>query len=375
MSCFVKRNRILAVLLIAGLLQVTIEIASDGFTAFPDTEGYIETVKWYQDGSGDLHVLRIQRPLQILIVLAFEPLLGITNAFILTNSIFYLSAIPFFHSFSRKLLGQERLAAYSTFMFMTSFCVLHFGLALLTDMLVWFLFCVGLDMLVDIRGEWNRRKVYALAVIAGLGMLNKETFAAIGLLLIIVYLSHHVRYVHRRLRKVAEIALPLAVMAAPFLLVQCLIFDYFGPGYSFFDYHQVHTVDDVRDSPLYLVATFVMAFNVILILYSVGLRRFLNETPVLTKREYVIWLVVLLIPVVIFEYYEPRLSFIVFAMVIPPSVLGVETIAKRLSINNSDRLVCAFLIVYAAISNIVSMLGDEVRELLGIWPRLAAMFL
>lgn len=368
----IRENKILAVLLIAGMIQVSIEVVTNGFTSFPDTKGYIETAKWYQDGSGEALPYRIQRPLQILIVLAFEPLLGITASFAFTNSIFYLGSIPFFYSFSRKLLHEERLAAYSTFMFMTSFCVLHFGLAILTDMLVWFLFCVCLDMLIDIRDEWQRKKVYAFSIVVGLGMLNKESFAVLGLLLTFVYLSHHSRFTLNGLKKVAEIALPVAVMAAPFLLVQYLMLTHFGSGSTFFAYHIAHTTGDIRGLPLYLVATFVMAFNAMLVFYAVGLRRFLTEEAVFKKGEYVVWLAVLLLPVVFFEQYDPRLSFIIFGMVIPPSVLGVVRIAERLSKTRHDTLACFFLVVYALVNNVVSIFGDEVRELIGMWPNIAS---
>jgi hypothetical protein len=158
-------------------------------------------------------------------------------------------------------------------------------------------------------------------------------------------------------------------MAAPFLLVQVAMYIHFGPGYTFFDYHLTHKTDEVRGSLLYLPATFLIAFSALLLFYPFGIRRFLATNGMLTKREYIIWLVLCLIPVVAFEQYSPRLAFLIFPLIIPVAVLGLDKLAFRTSPTRFRLLIMAFLVLYAVAGNVVSIFGDEVRDLLGIWSR------
>lgn len=362
-------NRAIVLLMILGIGQVSAEVALGGFESFPDTESYFETVLWFKDGSGEEILLRIQRPLQILAVLVFEPVLGIEGAFILTNSMFYILSIPFFWLFSRKLLGDEHLATLSTAIFMTSFCVLYWGLALATDMLVWLSFSVGAWILIRLREQWRTREAYALALVAGIAILNKESAAVLGILSLCVYLQWHLKSRPGILRRFVDTIPPLAVMAVPFVIVQLWMLFYFGPGSTFFDYHMTHKTDDVRGSLLYLPVTFLIVFNILWLPYIPGVKAFFSRVRSLGRKEYLVWLAITLIPVAIFEQYSPRLSFLSFYLIVPLAGVGIYRIVERLREKNRRWLLWAFLVVYAVANNVAAIFGDELRDLLGIWPR------
>ena len=363
-------KRLLIALITIAILQLAIELALNGFQSFPDTNEYVETVKWFNDRSGEELPLRIQRPLQIMLILIFEPVLGITNSFILTNCVFYLASVPFFFSFSKKLLKEDRLAFVSTFLFISSFCVLYWGLALLTDMLLWFLLCVSFDLLVDIRERWETKDVYTLALVVGLGMLNKESIMAVAFILIYFFLAKHRLSERENVGKIVRYLPALAAMVIPFIVVQTMMYVYFGPGHTFFDYHVTHAEGDVRGALWYLPVTFAMGFNALLILGIVGLISFFKVVNAFgTKREYAVALALALVPVVAFEQYSPRLAFSIFPFVIPPAALGLKMISRALGGSRSDYLMYLLLGLYFSANNIVSLYGDDVREFLGIWSR------
>ncbi|HEX7392301.1 MAG TPA: glycosyltransferase family 39 protein [Thermoplasmata archaeon] len=356
----------LSILIIVGLIQIVFEIALGGFASFPDTEEYIETVNWYKDGSGDEYPLRIQRPLQIAAALALEPLLGVTNSFVLINSILYISSVLFFYLFSKRILGNDRDAMVSALLFELSFCVVYWGLALLTDMLVWCVMCVSFYLLSRIQSSWNSKDIYALAIVVGIGMLNKESVAAAGLILIVMLAWKGYHRLNGRLRAMLEIIPPVLLMGAPFLAVQLAIMIYFGPGYSFFDYHLFHNTSDLRGAMWYLPVTFVIAFNILLVLYALGIREFLRKNAMFTRARYLVYLAIVLLPVVAFEQYSPRLSYLVFPFVIPVAAVGLRKLPK---VGANDDWALAIVVALGILANFAALFGDQLRDILGIWSR------
>jgi hypothetical protein len=362
-------RRYVIILVVLAAAQVAVEVGFNGFTSFPDTHEYVETVKWYKDGSGEEFPLRTQRPLEILIVLVFEPILGVTSSFALVNSLFYLASIPFFFSFSHKVLRDCRSAFVSTFLYSFSFCVLYWGLALLTDMLVWFLMCVCFDLLADYRENWRMSDLYKIGIVVGLGITNKESIMAVGLILLFLILAKEVAG-----RKEGKVHLlryvpPFFIMILPFLLVQLLIYLTFGPGHSFFDYHLTHNASDVRGELWYLPATFLIAFNLLLVFYVLGIKGYIEMNRFPGRRGYIVCLALLLLPVAAFEQYSPRLSFLVFPLIIPVAAEGLNRLIKLPKLLKSEHSLLVLLALYLIANNVVSLLGDEVRDLLGIWSR------
>ncbi len=323
-------------------------------------------MEWYKDGSGDEYPLRIQRPLQILTVLLFEPLLGAEGSFIFVNALFYMISIPFFYLFSRRLLDSDRNAATATVLYQFSFCVLYWGLAILTDMLVWLMLSVSFYMLHRISTDWRRGDILTLSAIIGIGILNKESVVAAGLIMIFMVLTRDVSGSRPRMKALADAAISLTIMAAPFVAVQLLILWQFGPGYSFFDYHLFHSTGTVRGALWYLPITFAIAFNIALLFYLFGVREFFGSNTMYSSRSYLISLLLLLLPVAIFEQYSPRLSFLIFPLVLPVAALGMARLPR---VWNKDVLIWATLAIIVVSGNCVALFGDEIRDILGIWPR------
>lgn len=360
-------KKAIALLMAIGVIQIVVELSLNGFASFPDSEGYIETVEWYRDGTGEEHPLRIQRPLQILAVLLVEPVLGVEGSFVAVNSVLYLLSVPFFFLFARRLLLNTRDAFASTLLFQTSFCVLYWGLAILTDMLVWLVMAVSFYLLAEIVKSWKMRDIYLLAVVVGIGMVNKESVAAAALVFIFLYMAEHVVRQPEKIRRFLQLIPPLIVMAIPFILVQIAISVYFGPGHSFFDYHLFHNTSDVRGALWYLPVTFGIAFNILLVFMVVGLRGFFEVNSMFTRKSYLICLALAMLPVLAFEQYSPRLSFLVFPFVIPSAAIGLKRLPR---LANCDLLYWIVIALLVVSNNAVALFGDELRELLGIWSRM-----
>jgi hypothetical protein len=366
------KKHYLLILIIIALAELSIKIAFNSFISFPDTQGYIETVKWLKNRSGEVFPLRIQRPLQIFFILLFEPILGITPAFILTNCIFYIASIPFFFSFSKKLLKDENLAFISTFLFISSFCVLYWGLAPLTDMLLWFLMSVGFDLLIDIKEKWKSTDIYKLSFIVGLGILNKESIISLSFLLIFLFFSRFIYRQRDKFKKIIRFLPPLIFMIIPFLITQLLMYVYFGSEYTFFSSRLKHKTE-VQGQLWYLPITFIIGFNILIIFYLFGINSFIKNNSMFNKKEYLISLVLTLIPVVVFETYSPRLSFLIFPLVIPVAAVGLKNLLKHFQTKPVHYLILLSLILflYCIFNNAASVYGDSFRAMLGIWSRLS----
>jgi len=360
--------KLIVFIMLVGAVQLAVELALEGFTSFPDTEGYVDTVYWFKDGSGETSYVRIQRPLQILMLVGLEPLVGVTNAFIVTNSAFYLLSLPFFFILSLKLLRDESLAALSTVLYMCSFCVLYWGLAQATDMLHWMLVCMCFGLLLDLRADWDTKRAYLLAALIGLASINKESIVALVFILMYIFAAKFIVGKKDKLANLLRFLPILVVIALPFVLVQALMWYSFGYEATFFGQHLTHKTDDVRGALWYLPLTFLIAFNILLVAYIVSARRFFAKKWSGTKIEYAIWVALMLIPVVIFEQYSPRLSFFVFPLVIPIAALGLSMASDKFG-RFKWPAIYAFLAVYCIGNNIIALFGDEVRELLGIWAR------
>lgn len=358
------------ILMLAGFVQIGMESALGGFDSFPDTEGYIETLHWFSDGSGEEDPLRIQRPLQMLIMLPFEPFIGAESAFIFTNCAFYLLSIPFFYSFSRKVLKDDYAAFITTFLFEFSFCVLYWGLALLTDMILWLMVAIAFDLLVDVKESWRTGDMMKLSLVVGIGVLNKESIAAVALIFVFLFIKSRIG--SERIETTGRI-LPflcsLVIMALPFVIVQIMMYVYFGPGHTFLDYHLTHKTGDPRGEIWYIPITFLIAFNCLLLLYIPAIARFVRSNGFLRGKEYWASLVLTCLPILAFEQYSPRLSFLIFPFVLPVAAMQLSKMTSL----GSDRLrlavVLAFLIMFAVACNAVALWGDEIRELLGIWTK------
>jgi len=366
----IQTHRYLVLILFLALVQLGVEFAFNGFTSFPDTHDYVQTVDWFRDGSGAEYPLRIQRPLEILLVVPFSYVLSTADSFKVVNSLLYLASKPFFFSFSRKLLKDDRLAFVSTILYTFAMCVLYWGLALITDMMQWLLVCVVFDLLFDIKEKWRTRDLYEVAVVVGLGILNKESIGAVALILIYIVLkSGHGLPWTKKIGKVARLVPELVLMFAPFVFVQVLMYVYFGPADTFFSYHFTHKTGDIRGAVWYLPVTFVIAFNILLVPFLLGLRQFLRGNMMMNAKEYAVFLIILLLPIVAFEQYSPRLAFLIFPLVIPVAALGVDRVSTRLTKRMPQTLVWILLALYITLNNAVALFGDEVRNLLGIWSR------
>jgi hypothetical protein len=367
------KKHYLLVLIIVAFIELAIKLAFNNFTSFPDTNGYIETIKWYKNHSGEMVSVRIQRPLQIFFILLFEPFLGAIPSFILTNCIFYIASIPFFFSFSKKLLKDEDLAFISTFLFISSFCMLYWGLALLTDMLVWFLMSVGFDLLIDIKESWRSADVYKLSFVVGVGLLNKESIIGLAFLLIFLFFSKFIYRQSDKFRKAIRFLPPLILMILPFIVVQLLMYRYFGPEYTFFSTRLRHSISEVQGQLWYLPITFLIGFNILIIFYLFGIKSFIKNNSMFNKKEYLISLVLSLIPVVVFETYSPRLSFLIFPLVIPVAAVGLKNLLEHFQIKPVHYLILLALILvsYCVFNNAASIYGDSFRAMLGIWSRLS----
>jgi len=129
------------------------------------------------------------RPLVPFLASLLSPFVGLENGFALVSSVFWLgSAILLFH-FTRQLTGSETVGFWTALLFNFSVPVLMFGAALMTDMASWFFLTLGLYLLASWRTEGSLLWFGAVGLVAGVGILARQTVLALVVVGVLIVLS------------------------------------------------------------------------------------------------------------------------------------------------------------------------------------------
>jgi 4-amino-4-deoxy-L-arabinose transferase-like glycosyltransferase len=162
----------------AIIAAVTLTTFTPRSTA-PDTDEYAATIRYVaQVPGGELYWYRILKPLPILVGAALIDLVSPVDALILQSVVFFFLSIVLVFELTYELYGDGRQSAYAAVIFAAAYPMLAYGLVALTDLSGWFFLLLTVLLSIRYLKVPNRKKVFLIGLIAGLGMLFKENTAA-----------------------------------------------------------------------------------------------------------------------------------------------------------------------------------------------------
>lgn len=144
-----------------------------------DTFQYISTIENLAgDKTAEIFPSRILKPLPILLGVFFAPVFRAENTLIFQNIFFYLFSICLTYFLVFRLYHNEKQAFYGTVLYGTSYPMLAYGLASLTDLAGWFFFLAVVLLSLLFLKNPNFKIAGLTGLVAGFGMLFKESTAA-----------------------------------------------------------------------------------------------------------------------------------------------------------------------------------------------------
>ena len=145
----------------------------------PDTEEYVATIRYIAHApGGEFYWYRILKPLPILVGAALIDIVPPIAALIYQNIVFFFFSIVLIFELTYELYADARQSVYAAVIFATAYPMIAYGLAALTDVSGWFFLLLTTLLSVRLLKVLNRKKVFLIGLIAGLGMLFKENSAA-----------------------------------------------------------------------------------------------------------------------------------------------------------------------------------------------------
>ena len=146
---------------------------------FSDTDVYVSTIKSL---SGDPSVLlsktALIKPFYMVIGTLFHSFLDPEKSLILQNIIFYFLSALLIFLIVRKIYNNERQSFYSVVLYSAAYPMLAYGLAAIIDTGGWFFYLLCIWLSLALIKNVNLKRVFLIGIIAGLGMLFKESVAA-----------------------------------------------------------------------------------------------------------------------------------------------------------------------------------------------------
>lgn len=144
-----------------------------------DTEEYAATIQYISGNpDGKLFLHRLLKPAPLLIGSLLIPFLSPESSLVFQNLIFYFLSVLLVFFLIYRFYHNEKQAFYGTILYSTAYPMLAYGLAPLTDISGWFFYVLIILLSLNSLDNFNIKKVFLIGLLAGLGMLFKESLGA-----------------------------------------------------------------------------------------------------------------------------------------------------------------------------------------------------
>jgi len=383
-------------LLFSSIVLLVFLYFNNGWHVHPDSDiytSYLELMGEHGDKSKLNSEVALLRPLLFYLSLPFyyvfkDPIIAIG----LLNSIFYLCSVIIFYRYLSELLNDTNLILASTIYFMSCFPVLYWGLSILTEMGSWFFLILGLRRLQYFSFNLDNNSDYITLIIIGLGILYKTNLFVLPLFITFYALATF------GIKKFPTKSFFLITffISLPLIINQLYVFYFFGVNYYddflqgslFFldkdpsgssygggDYSKEY---EFKYTQTYRTLTFFIAFPLLLFsFFGFKIIREQNQELYLVSKWYVISALIIILGYSSSLSYigagSPRYAFLLFPIIIPYSLIGLDYIIKsfldkfNLPISYADKSLWFVVGFYCLSSFFVSFFDIQIRLELGLW--------
>jgi 4-amino-4-deoxy-L-arabinose transferase-like glycosyltransferase len=332
------------------LIITLFEIGTHWGIVLTDSPGYISTMHYFLGDEDERIEKRLVRPLTPVLAAPLSGLIGDVNAFALVNSIFWILAALMMFRFSNRLTNNPKLSIFASLLFTTSIPMLQYGAGVLTDSGGYFFTLLTLYVLA-FHKENSPGRYILHGVILALAILAREHVAVTIFFFLLFYV---LIYRKNPKRFVILLLIPVVIIL---------------PYYTFFQVDVISPYTDVNTGAMDSVYTgsgegqgirsFAISFIAsLLFLPLFAILGFLFEKSRENIMIYYSLFLSSLLLLMLWPAFINRITFLVFPLVIPLSVLGMRVFSRKLaekpgfSILGTGSYELLILLVYIIVSNL-----------------------
>lgn len=194
-----------------------------------DSEGYLEIAKYFRGYTINLfYVPRLLKPLVPFLASLSSYIFNFKPAFLFVNSIFYLLIGFVIYKIIKLMFSNDRQALIGSLLFLSSYPMLEYGIAYMTDLAGWFFFALCVYLTLLFLKQPSYRWITWGALVSSFGFLTKE-YAAAGCLFFAICLF----FINKGsfLNKIKYLAVYLIIFLIPFGAWQLFVFFKFNYSY------------------------------------------------------------------------------------------------------------------------------------------------
>ncbi len=370
-------------LFIYSLVQVLVILLTIGHGVFPDSQGYVEAIIELHDSDLSLNertkFLFGSRPLALLIPYLLSFVFSPISSYVIQSSLCILLSSSFIFKLSNSILKDSQLSFYSSLIFISSFPILYWGNAILTEMPSYLIFIITTYLVINLFEKWpNNTSIIFVAIICGIGFLIKQMIMFSFIYFYLLLFSNKINSLKLDYKDILfKCILFFTFYLLPILLTEVIIYLFFDDLLIFNfinDYlissHQLK--EYFHKSPMYFIQTFFIAFGLLVPFFIIGCSSFLR-----IKHQIVIFsffFISTLVPIITHIYYSPRFTFYLFPFIIPIATLGLSRFSLFISTKfkslKFESIMILLIIMYVISNNFILIFSNFIRELLGFWPKI-----
>lgn len=207
-----------------------------------DTKEYVAVIKHIMGDSGaDISMIKFRffRPMPLLIGVFLNPALTPLNSLVFQSVIFYLVSVWLIFFVIYNVYKNEQQAFYGATLFSSSYPVLAYGIAPLTDMAGWFFFILCLFLFFVFLKKPSTKFIFLVGLIASFAMLFKENIAAFPIFFAVFLFLSKQFSLREKIKYILILGLtflifPLIVIAVVYVLYSYSYIEWLKIGLSFF---------------------------------------------------------------------------------------------------------------------------------------------
>jgi hypothetical protein len=230
-----------------------------------DSEGYLETARYFlgQIESGSIqYPQRLLKPLEPLLAGAVSYIFDFGPAFNFINSLFYFFIGFIIFHIIKLLFNDDRQALIGAILFLTSYPMLQYGIAFMTDLGGWFFFALSVYLTLLFLKRPSYKLIIINGLISAIGFLTKEYVAPAGVFLVICLFLIYKGKLTQKIKYLVVYAVYFLIIFAPWQL-----FIYLKFHYSYYDWWRLgyFVSSGFHESPIRLIikslgATFLLGW-------------------------------------------------------------------------------------------------------------------
>ena len=238
---FFETNILKKIFILAAINLIAILLIF-GLQTDMDTPTYVAAINYLNNhGEVGTSLFRLLKPFGLFAALIFTPFLTPEVSLLVSNIFFYFVAVYLMYFLALKMFNNKKTAFFASVFFMTSYPLVRWGLAALTDMSGWCFYMLGVYLALIFYETGKERWIWLSGLLAGVGMFFKET-AAVGALYFGSLILFEKKYPWSdKVKNVVKYTIAFLIVLAPVSLIILYKYDYsFIQWFSYAEKIQIH---------------------------------------------------------------------------------------------------------------------------------------